>query len=386
MAGPQDMPGADGLPLGLAAHMSGHYDRGRLAFQRTLATLAERGWLEITPGDSATSTARLLPAPGAQALSRSEALALERVRERSRSMPTVPLSVLTDFEAEDRHNWMRRFTGALAAEAESAGLTRRRIRRALRYPLTLLVTAVGAGLGVLADGHSRAGGAEGTAVLAFVFGLIASSILTSARPTAYGRQIARWARTQQASQPSSIAPRPAVSLAALLEKDGRPLPANQAWSSFTGTWRVVSVGPLTRPARGRPARLAGSFFGTALITVPFALVGSAKYHDARGTAIGLAPAALFVVSTALFWLPAYIKRLPHPRRVVYRGQIVKKWTQSDDLDDDATLYCCSVDGGGEEAATFPVKREAYQALGVGDVVEVRYSPRWEILRGIRRVA
>ena len=118
------------------------------AFSRKLA---ERGWLEITPGDSATSTARLLPAPGAQALSRSEALALERVRERSRSMPTVPLSVLTDFEAEDRHNWMRRFTGALAAEAESAGLTRRRIRRALRYPLTLLVTAVGAGLNALAD-------------------------------------------------------------------------------------------------------------------------------------------------------------------------------------------------------------------------------------------
>ncbi|WP_034270290.1 hypothetical protein [Actinospica robiniae] len=386
MAGPQDMPGADGLPPGLAVYMSGHFDRGRLAFQRTLASLAERGWLEITPGDAATSTARLLPAPGAQALPRSEALVLERVRACSRAMPTVPLSVITDFEAEDRQKWMRRFTDALAAEAVAAGLTHRRVHRALRYPLTLLATAVGAGLGALADGRSRAGGAEGTAVLAFAFGLVVASILTSARPTDYGKRIASWARTQERSQPSSIAPRPAASPAVLVEKDGRPLPANRAWSSFTGTWRVVWIGPLTRPARGRPAKLAVSFFGTAMISVPIALVGTAKYDDARGTAIAVAPAALFVLSTALFWLPAYVKRLPHPRRVVYRGQVVKKWTQSDDLDDDATLYCCSVDGGGEEAATYTVKRDAYKALGVGDVVEVRYSPRWQILRRIRRVA
>lgn len=385
MAGPQDVPGADGLPPGLVEFISGHfYDRVQSALQAILVSLAERGRLEITPGDAATSMVRLLPAPDPETLRRSEMLALERVRTCSRSMPTVPVAIVAHLDTGDAEVWKRRFTDALTAEAAAAGLTRRRVSKALRYPLALLVTAVGAGLGALLDGRTRAGGAEGTAVLAFAFGLVVSAILTSARPTAFGRQIA--SRARPASQPSSIMPRPAASPAALLAKDGRPLPANQAWSSFTGTWRVVSVGPLTRPARGRPARLAGSFFGTALITVPFALVGSAKYHDARGTAVALAPAALFVASTALFWLPAYIKRLPHPRRVVYRGQIVKKWTQSDDLDDDATLYCCSVDGGGEEAATFPVKRDAYQALGVGDVVEVRYSPRWEILRGLRRVA
>lgn len=320
MAGPQDMPGQDGLPPGLAVYMSGHFDRARLAFQRTLASLAERGWLEITPGHAATSTARLVPAPGAELLPRSEALVLERVRDCSRSMPAVPLAVVTDFGSEDRQRWMRRFTDALAAEAMAAGLTYRRVRRALRYPLALLAAIVGGGLGALLDGRSHSGGAIGYGLITFVFALVVTTVLTSARPTPYGRRIASWARTQQVPQLSSITPRPAASPAALLEKDGRPLPAKQA-----------------------------------------------------------------VGSTALFWVPSYASRLQYPRRIVYRGQIVKKWTQSDDLDDDATLYCCSVDGGGEEAATYRVQRDAYKALGVGDVVEVRYSPRYEILRAIRRV-
>lgn len=365
--------------------MSGHFDRGRLAFQRTLASLAERGWLEITPGDAATSTARLLPAPGAEALARSEALVLERVRDRSRAMPTVPLAVVTEFDAEDRLNWMRRFTDALAAEAMAAGLTYRRVPRVLRYPLALAAAVAGAAIGGLADGRSHSGGAMGYGIITFVLALIVSAVLTSARATPYGKQIASWARTQQATQPSSIAPRRAASPAALLEKDGRPLPANQAWSSFTGTWRVVTIGAFARPARGRPAKLVGSFFGTVLMTIPFALVGLSKYHDARGIAIALAPGVLFAGSTALFWVPSYVSRLQYPRRIVYRGQVVKKWTQSDDLDEDATLYCCSVDGGGDEAATYTVRRDAYQALGVGDVVEVGYSPRYEILRGIKRV-
>ncbi|MBR7832709.1 hypothetical protein KDL01_05525 [Actinospica durhamensis] len=380
MVGPQDVsPGPEGIPAGLATYMSGHVDRRRLAFERTLVSLAERGWLEITPGDAASSTARLLPAPGTDRLPRSEVLVLDRVRACSRAMPTVPLAVLLDF-GEDRHNWMRGFAKALSAEAVAAGLTRRRIRKVLRYPLALLPAVAAGVLGAAADTANRAGGAMGAGLLTFLFALLVTAVLTAALPTPYGREVAAWARTE-AAEPQALPP---SAPQALLEKDGTPLPAGQAWSSFTGRWRVVTVGPFTRPARGRPRRLLGSFFSTLIITVPCTAVGLLGLHGVRGDLVALAPATLFVLGT-LFWLPAYLSRRPYARRVVYRGQLVKKWTQPDDQSEDQSLHCCSVDGGGEEAASYIVPRDLYKKLGVGDLVEVRYSPRWQVLRGIRRL-
>jgi hypothetical protein len=44
-----------------------------------------------------------------------------------------------------------------------------------------------------------------------------------------------------------------------------------------------------------------------------------------------------------------------------------------------------VDGGGDAAGTYLLKRHAYRRPRVGDVVEVRYSPRRQVLRGIKRV-
>jgi hypothetical protein len=382
MAGSRETPGADGLRPGLAMYMSGPFERGRLSFARTLASLAERGWLEISAGEAAGATVRLLPAPGAP-LARSEELVLERVRACSRAMPTVPLSVVNDLTGEEGRPWLRAFHRALAAEALAAGLTRRRMRSALRYPVMLLAGLLGAALG--ASVHTdRPVAAASAGLAAFILASLVTAFLTATRPTPFGRQIADWARGQ-ASQTSISPPESPASPEALLRQDGKPLPANQAWSSYTGTWRVVAVGQPILPSRGRPARLLRSLYATVVLTIPFALAGPPTFHGVRGLAIAAVPAALFVLYAALFWLPAHVRRLRHPRRAVYRGQVVKKWIQSDGSDDDATLYCCSVDGGGEQAATHLVARDAHSELGLGDVVEVVHSPRWQVLRRITRV-
>jgi hypothetical protein len=129
------------------------------------------------------------------------------------------------------------------------------------------------------------------------------------------------------------------------------------------------------------------FIGLVFAAIPSSLIGLVGVKGPLGHAIALVPAAVFVFFGAASWFPRFSQRLSIPRRVVYRGQVVKRWIQSDSQDNEAAvLRCCCVDDGlSEVAQTFSLKAKTYKRLSVGDTVQVTYSPRWQLLRRIRRI-
>ena len=413
MVGPE--PGS--LPPGLVTYVAGGYDRVTRAFNQTLTSLAERGWLVLTPEDTGASTAQLMRMPARGELPKFEALVLARVQACSRAMPTVPLSVLTDQSGDEYRAWSKDFTKALNDATRKSGLTTRRMHGAFTVPVALLTAAIGGAVAGLADSANRADAATSAAFFAFIFGLILGAGLSLHRLTDYGRQVAAWGRAQlergtlavpvalepadaipQDAVPAGVLPQAAVvapvSPAAplspaefLVAKDGRPPPPGQAWSSFGGRWHLATVGPVETPVRGRPIVLAAAAYNAIFFSVPCVLLGLLQIKGLQGEALAAAPTAVFVLFGALVWFPRFRRRLGITRRIVYRGQVVKQWLQSDPRNDEApSLRCCCVDDGHSEVArTFFLKQKTYKNLHVGDNVEVVYSPRWQLLRRIRRI-
>lgn len=413
-------PDLSGLSPGLVAYLAGGHDRVTRAFKRTLTALSDRRWLEITPEDSGASTVRIVRAPSRGELLASEELVIERVHACSRSMPTVPLSELTNPDGDEYQKWSKRFKHALDEESRAAGLTRRTMHGALLFPFALASAAVFGAFGALVEPTNRSGAASGFGFIGLIVGLIFAAFLTAYRLTDPGKQVAARARVElgrsnQASmlgaaaalasadagtpqsqsvwRPSDAvpgAPAPPTAAETLVAKDGQPLPEGKAWSSYSGKWRVVTVGSFfdDRPVPGRPRALFAAAYNAAFFTVPAALYGLLALKGLRGEALAVAPAGLFVVYALLRWLPLYSRRLSVTRRVVFRGQIVKRWAYDPEPDNESVsmAYCCSVDDGTSDVAqSFKVKADVYKRLHVGDLVEVDYSPRWGKLRGIWRL-
>jgi hypothetical protein len=409
-------PDVPGFPPGLVTYLAVSDDHLTSAFNRSLTSLAERGWLVITPEDNGASSARLVETAVRGQLPASEMLVLERVRTCSRSMPTVPLSELTNPDGDAYEKWRKRFKRALDEESRAAGLTTRRMPGALTVPFSLVTAAVTGAIGAVAASADRSGVAIGAGLAGFVAGLVASVFLTEHRPTELGKQAAAQARIEMrqaskeraalAQEPadagtrSLAAPRdraaavtvpaPRSPAEALLEKDGRPLPEGKAWSAFTGRWRVVSVGPLEAPVqRGRPRALFTGIYYAAFGTLAASLYGLLAVKGLEGGALAAAPGALFVLYVLGRWLPAFTRRLSVVRRVVHRAQVVKRWmdhVSQPGSDTVSAEYYCSVDGGTtDETQSFRLAKNMYQRLNVGDIVEVDYSPRWRKLRRIRKL-
>jgi hypothetical protein len=145
-------PGPESLPPGLVAYVAGGYDKNTRAFHQTLTSLAERGWMVLTPEDTGASTAEIVRSPIRGELPDFEMLVFERVQACSRAMPTVPLSILTDTSTDEYRAWDKRFTAALDAAALRSGLTTRRLHRAFRFPVALQIAVVSGAFASLVDG------------------------------------------------------------------------------------------------------------------------------------------------------------------------------------------------------------------------------------------
>jgi hypothetical protein len=287
---------------------------------------------------------------------------------------------------------------------------------ALLFPFAFLSAAFFGALGAAAEPANRSNAASGVGFIGFIVGLIVAAFLVAYRPTDAGKQVAAQARTQLNQAPmfgrpaASMrtvadagtwsapaisdavpgAPAPPTAAETLVAKDGRPLPEGQAWSAYTGRWRVVTVGPTSEdgPVKGRPAALFSAVYGASFFTAPAALYGLLAVKHLAGEALAAAPATLFILWVLLSWLPNYSRRLSVPRRAVYRGQIVKRWTYDPDPSDEdvPVQYCCSIDSGTSDVTqTFNLKPDVYKRLHVGDIVDVDYSPRWQKLRSIKRL-
>jgi hypothetical protein len=161
---------------------------------------------------------------------------------------------------------------------------------------------------------------------------------------------------------------------------GRPLPASrlgrvavdrpsevtrpsQAWSSFTGSWRLVKIRSATRLGMtGGGAMLAGAaIFG--LISVA---LGVGAGQGPWALLIGTVAAALGIGGVAIL-----IRVSAIPRRLTFDGQVIARWSESDDSDSPGRTPYFAVDDG--------VKAWAFSGgvaqVALEDLVNVTVNPR-----------
>jgi hypothetical protein len=243
----------------------------------------------------------------------------------ARALPDVPtpLSVLTTVDGGDFWDWRHAFEASLISRAEHDGLIKRRLgtreTMAVVCGLTAVAAAaVGAVVAVLFRPSPGFGAALATALFGFIVLSVTVGRLADWRLSESGRRTVQ--RAEAASAALDQSPR---SLENAVRGGVAPLSSNRVWSSFGGTWRVVGLG--------------------------------SRFGDTRR-------------------LPKDV-RDALPERRVLPCQVVKRWSVPGGRERD-TAYCCAFDDGGSSFTwSFALPERTWQALSVGEVVSLDFSPR-----------
>ncbi len=139
-----------------------------------------------------------------------------------------------------------------------------------------------------------------------------------------------------------------------------------AWSSFSGTWRLVKTGPGEGTGMGGGvATLAGA-----------ALLGVIAYALYLG--IGAGPVPLIPLPAAALLAAGGVRRLIRlsalPDRATFDGQVIARWEQETDSENgSSTVRYISVDDG-QRGWTFSGDA-VYNRVALGDLARVTVNPR-----------
>ena len=356
------------------------------AYHATILDLAARGFLTVTsqPDDIWLGCHAAAGAPADTGeLVGYEQLVLGDISRRLAGTGGAPFRVLAcACQADEEHIWLP-FTEALHAEARRRGLSQR--HRASRRTVAgaTALAAVGTLFGSLAViRHLTLVGAAGCSIaVALVVLVLVAGTSRRDRLTPYGTELAaRLAgeRTALIGAPAmkSLAVsadaelgRRAVAVAAMIPGAGPepgapsrrrgPAAPTEAWSAFSGTWRLVKIGAppqnLMIPAVVRLAFTAW----LALIAMILA-IGA----DTRPVSLVFVLAAIGLGSRGFIRLTA---ALGQPRRKTFTGKVIARWDEGSDDDP-----YCSVDDG-ERAWTFTAPAVCYVMLD--DLVQVTLNLR-----------
>jgi hypothetical protein len=151
--------------------------------------------------------------------------------------------------------------------------------------------------------------------------------------------------------------------AAWPERKQRP---GDAWSSFSGTWRLVKTGPGAGMGMGGGvAMLAGAVW-----------LGVIAYALHLG--IGAGPVPLIPLAAAALLAVGGVRRLIRlsalPDRATFDGQVIARWEQETDSENaSSTVRYISVDDG-QRGWTFSAD-PTYNRVALGDLVRVTVNPR-----------
>jgi hypothetical protein len=382
-----DRPAAVNLVLNRCSATTG-------AYQATILDLAARGFLAATEVPGGLWLTRADPGPGGPVLAGYEQQVLRDVRARLAGTGGAPFPALADACTADPRGIWEPFTQMLMAEARRTGLCRPVLPATAR---TAAEGAVGAGAIALAAfliaaarpvaGMASPGVAVLAGVVAFVLGLLV--LCRHHRLTAAGSALAAaWRREAWADAPAMSLQRRAYAVAAGVpsvlsglavtagRRARRPrLPASgskqrpaQAWSSFTGTWRPVAIGPdfAAPPGLGSIlAVVAGAVWCgmvAFILTVPF--------PTGPWALIPLAAAALF----GLLALQMFARWSARPGPSTFDGQVIARWQQETAQGEDrVTVDYIAVDDGqrGWTFGGYPVCSQ----VALGDLLRVTVYPR-----------
>jgi hypothetical protein len=366
--------------------------------------LAEAGVLRIDPADSnhpAMVSPRTLP--HASQLPDYQASVVSRLLHRQGvSRMPVPLTALQPDEDPNAATWNKEFYRQLRTAAADRGLMQRPIgmSRFVAMGLTELLVSV-----LAANALSHYWHGPGTLFPFIGFAVVLFLILAWAsqiRPTPAGRAIA----ASQAPQPAPAAipipaqyPRPdatavmppvqngATTQAApdirILPDQLRPLPKNQVWSAYGGTWHPLDLNTKESYAirSGGLAIIVPIFF--AILSLIGAVVAK-RDGDPTGTATFVFFSALPVILLA-FVAMGMLRRRHLPKRAVIRGQVAKLWDIKRSTGEGETRdYYCSLDvGRPPDTVRLKIGRDLFARMQVGVEVEVLVNPRRKSLKDIR---
>jgi hypothetical protein len=364
------------------------------AYHATILDLAARGFLTVTSQpDDVTSQpddiwlgydAATADSADTAALAGYEQMVFGDMSRRLAGTGGAPFRVLAGACRADEQNVWLPFTEALRAEARRRGLSQRHRTSRRTVAGATAFAAVATLFGSLAViRHLTLAGAAGCSIaVALVVLVLVAWTSRRDRLTPYGTELA----AQLAGERTALIGAPAmpgwaisaeaglgrraVAVAAMIpgagpEPDARrrrrgPAAPGQVWSAFSGTWRLVKIGP---PPRDRmiPAvvRLAFAVW-FALIAMVFAIPG-----DTRLLSLPFVAAAIWLGIRGQARLAAVLSQ---PRRRTFTGQVIARWG---DADNEEAPYCAVDDGERAWAFTAP----AVCHVMLDDLVQVTLNLR-----------
>jgi hypothetical protein len=383
--------------------------------------LAEAGLFHIEPADS-QRPAMVSPnvLPHASTLPAYQASVVARLlHRRGAGRQPVPLTALQPGEDETSARWHKEFSKQVRQAATERGLS-----QPPAHGLQLLgLPALGiAASSLIASMIANRVHSSGLPILSF-FLLCAAVIAVTVwvcqvRPTAAGRALlAKTERPEVAptrviaatSESSPATPVPAAAPAAepapappaaatpatpmppvtapitVLPSQLQPLPANQVWSDYGGSWHPLDIESKETYSinAGIPAFFVLFLFGIlSVVGVVFARRDGDPSGAVPFTVFGALPIILLVGAAA-----SLLRRRRLPKRAVLRGQIAKLWTVTQrGSESSTTYYYCALDvGRAPESVRLKIHRTLYGRLRVGAEIEVLVNPRRRSIKDFRFV-
>jgi hypothetical protein len=380
---------------------------GAAAYQATILELAARGLLTVSNDQGDLLVTLPQAPPGAPGLTDYERQVLGDVRARLADTGAAPFAALAEACAVDVRGTWDPFEKKLIAEARDRGICRPLLPLTARTVLLVFAaTAAIAAVTVLVAWPHRLGALDGPvwtpliAVIVFWFGL--GQMEDEHRLTATGRALAAACQREQAAlaaagpvwddpAPASLRRRAFAVAGGIAEAvpgslaPGAPGPGRRrgvrrlraarpeskqrpgdAWSSYSGSWRLVKTGPGEGTGMGAGvAMLAGAVW---LAVIAYAV------H----LGVGAGPVLLIPLAGAALLAVGGVRRLIRlsalPDRATFDGQVIARWEQETDSENgSSTVRYISVDDG-QRGWTFSGDA-TYNRLGLGDLVRVMVNPR-----------
>jgi hypothetical protein len=362
--------------------------------------LAEAGLFRIEPADS-QHPAMVSPnvLPHASTLPPYQASVVARLlHRRGVGQKPVPLTALQPGEDDAAAKWHKDFVRQVRQAATERGL--------LQPPASGAQLVLAFALGIFASDRtasviSHFGHA---ALVPLVF--IPLAVLTvvgvfwagRVRPTAAGRALlAEMPRpTPTGPEPTFAAPpstipaeprRPASApdptTVMVLPNQLQPLPANQVWSDYGGSWHPLDIE--SKETYSINSGIPGFFILILFAALSLAgVIFAGHVGDPSGAVpflvFGALPVILLVGAAANL-----LRRRRLPKRAVVRGQIAKLWTVTHrGGESSTTYYYCSLDTGRAPASVrLKIHRTLYGRLQVGAEIEVLVNPRRRSIKDVR---
>jgi hypothetical protein len=389
---------AAGPPPGIAAgdrpalvHLALASCRPRAAaYEATILDLAGRGYLSVTgegPVTGAAGPASLwlapaAPAAGSPALLSFEQQVLDDVCARVSDGRGAPFDALAEACRVDAAGTWEPFEAKLLTTARELGVCGPGLPvRATSVLLALGTAAAIVASAVLAE-PSHPGAAAAVAVIACAVGV---AWLWRDRPTRAGSGLAsRW-REPAALPPGFDGSPPVTGLrqsaytvaagsctgrrwrAGTPSRTGKP---TQAWSAFTGSWRLVPIGPRPGRARRRGSGLLALAGVLGFISIPFVITGIigwlAVIPVLAALALGAAGAA------------ARLSTLAIPEQVTFDGQVIARWYEEEgsggENEQPVSLPMLAIDDG-QQAWPYLASAAEFGRVALADLVRVTVNTR-----------